>query len=128
MRGILIILALLTGAIAAPALAASYVMESYCAYLGDDDHYNSNGVQLTSAAQIVRQDRANVHRYGIVDDGDDWDSFFDNANNRARMESILSSGHFSKATARRIVNNLVYICVDIIGNGSRITDVQVDVQ
>src|SRR3984957_18842556 len=46
---------------------AQQLIGSYVALLSEADHFNSNGQRLTSAAAIIRQDRANYHRYGIRD-------------------------------------------------------------
>ena len=106
-----------------PAQAA--MIGSYSAYIGMADLYNSNGVRLTTPWQVIRQDRANFHRYGIQDDWDEWDPLFDNANNRARMESILSRKYFSPGNRRLIVNGDIFITVNVYGQGSRINDVEV---
>jgi hypothetical protein len=105
-----------------------HVIETYYAFLGEADHFNSNGEQLTAPWQIIRQDRANYHRFGIRDSGDEWDSFFDNANNRARMESMLANGRISRQAANAVVNNLVWVRVDLLGSGNRVTAVQVEVE
>lgn len=44
---------------------ARELIESYIALLSDADHFNSSGQRLTSAAAIIRQDRANYHLFGI---------------------------------------------------------------
>jgi hypothetical protein len=38
---------------------AQQLIGSYVALLSETDHFNSNGQRLTSAAAIIRQDRAN---------------------------------------------------------------------
>lgn len=93
----------------------------YTAFLSEGDHYNSNGVRLTSAAAIIRQDRANVHRYGSVDNGDEFDGFFANANNRARLERMLNAGSASPGTRNAIVNGEVMIHVDIWSDSINVT-------
>ena len=55
---------------------AQQLIESYQAVLSERDHFNSNGQWLTSAAAIIRQDRANFHRYGFRDAADEDDKFF----------------------------------------------------
>ena len=56
--------------------AACDLKESYLARLGPADHFNSSGERLTSAAAIIRQDRANYHQFGKRDEEDDGDDFF----------------------------------------------------
>lgn len=85
----------------------------YTARLGSNDHFNSNGVRLTTAAAIIRQDRANFHRFGVRDAEDEWDGFFASAENRARLENLISAGTMSSATRSAIVNGQPLIHVDI---------------
>jgi hypothetical protein len=86
---------------------------SYNAWLSRADHYNSSGQRLTSAAAIIRQDRANFHKFGIQDPGDESDSYFDNVNNRAVLEQMLNDGTSDPGVLRQIVNGNVMIHVDI---------------
>jgi hypothetical protein len=51
-------------------------VDSYVAFLSEADHFNSSGERLRTAAAIIRQDRANFHRFGRRDQGDESDSFF----------------------------------------------------
>lgn len=97
---------------AVPASAADLI-GSYNAWLSRADHYNSNGQRLTSAAAIIRQDRANFHKYGIQDAGDESDTYFDNVNNRALLEQMLNDGTSDPGVLRQIVNGNVMIHVDI---------------
>lgn len=134
MKRLLVVAALAAICFASPAAAQSSitkgmrVIETYYAFLSSNDHYNSNGARLMAPWQIIRQDRANFHRFGTGDDDDEWDSFFSSAANRNRMESMLANGVISKSAARDIVNNEVWVRVDILGKGSRATAVQVEVQ
>jgi hypothetical protein len=71
---------------------AQQLVGSYVALLSEADHFNSNGQRLTSAAAIIRQDRANFHRYGVRDRGDETDTFFADEGNRAALEQMLERG------------------------------------
>lgn len=93
-------------------------MESYVAHIGRRDLFNSNGARLTEPWQILRQDRANFHRFRIQDTGDEWDSFFGNANNRAAFENMLRNGSISAHAARDIVRGGATVLVEIYGRGS----------
>ena len=80
----LILSFILAAAVFGPAAAQSTItrdrsaklIESYRAYIGSDDLYNSKGERLTLPWQIIRQDRANYHAYRRRDRGDQGDSFF----------------------------------------------------
>ena len=102
-------------ALTGPA-AAQQLLESYQARLGVDDHYNSNGVQLTDPAAIIRQDRANFHAFGIRDAEDQSDAFFAIKANRARLEALLRAGRMDKFTASAIVRGTPLVYVEVYDN------------
>ena len=96
-------------------------IESYTARLSPRDHYNSNGVRLTSAAAIIRQDRANFYVYGLRDSEDEPDSFFSSKSNRARLEEMLENGRATRDAIYRVINGTPLIRVDIYANGINVT-------
>lgn len=114
-------------ALTVPIAQAQEVIDEYSAYISQNDLYNSNGDRLRQPWQIIRQDRANVHRYGMADADDEGDYYFDNANNRALLESLVAEGGMSRAAARAIVQGDVWIYVQVFGWGDRATHVSVDV-
>ena len=113
MLRILVVVAALVAAVVATPARAQVLVESYTAYLSEADHFNSNGQRLTSAAAIIRQDRANFHRFGRGDPGDEGDRFFASIDNRAAMERMLERGSASPAAISAIVNRTPLIRVDI---------------
>lgn len=100
-------------ALVASANAADKPLDSYYARLSADDHFNSSGERLSSAAAIVRQDRANVYVYGKRDSEDDLDEYFNSKANRARLEEMLSNGDFRSNAQRAIMNGTPLIYVEI---------------
>jgi hypothetical protein len=112
LRVLVIVAALVAAAVATPARAQALV-ESYTAFLSEADHFNSNGQRLTSAAAIIRQDRANFHRFGRGDPGDEGDRFFASIDNRAALERMLERGRASPGAISAIVNRTPLIRVDI---------------
>ncbi len=94
------------------------LIEAYIAQIGYRDLHNSNGVRLSSPWQVLRQDRANFHAFGIRDPFDEWDSFFGDAGNRAIMEDMLRSGSISPQAARDIMSGQAIVLVEIHGSGS----------
>ncbi len=102
---------LLSGAALMLALAttmpasADTLLGSYIARMGDNDHYASDGYKLDTAAQVVRQDRANWHKFGRGDAEDDDDRWFASTNARARFETMLNkSGAMTQQVRREILN------------------------
>jgi len=103
----------LTALGAEPAVAQHGPVGHYTARLSARDHFNSSGVRLTTVAAIIRQDRANVHRFGLIDGEDQPDNFFGVAQNRASLERLLARGSMGPGVARAIVNGEPLIHVDI---------------
>ena len=114
MRKACILVLAIAIAACAPTLAqAQQLIASYVARLSVTDHLNSNGQRLTSAAAIIRQDRANFHRFRIRDPEDQDDPFFSDEANRAALEQMLERGHADPGVVARIVNGVALIKVDI---------------
>jgi hypothetical protein len=91
------------------------LIEGYRAYIGQADLFNSNGVRLTQPWQIIRQDRANFHQYGVRDRDDESDSFFGDPVNRQALEEMLRNGTMTRDAANMIVRGNVWIDVNIYG-------------
>ena len=62
---------------------------SYVARISDRDHYSSRGNHLNKTSDILQQDRANYHRFGIRDSEDEWDSYFSSRRHRSQMGYLL---------------------------------------
>lgn len=103
--------------LAAPAAAQSRLIESYQARLSSADHFNSSGERLTSPAAIIRQDRANFHKFGVRDEEDEGDRFFADQGNRALMERMLERGRTTASVRRSIVNGSPLIRVELWREG-----------
>lgn len=103
-------------ALATPALAQGRPIESYCAQISDHDKYASDGYPLSDAGSILRQDRANYHRFGTADADDYGDSVFTSTRARERIPAMLDNGYIEPGLARQIVRGYPYICVDIYRN------------
>jgi hypothetical protein len=111
---------LLTGS---PA-AAQEPKESYVARLSARDHHNAQGTRLRSAAAILRQDRANYHRYGVRDAEDQGDGFFAVARNRDNFVQLLQRARLSARVENAIVNGTPLVRVDIHEGWVTVTLVQ----
>ncbi len=95
------------------------LMESYTAKLSYKDHHNSSGTRLMKVAGIIRQDRANFHKFRKRDSQDTWDRFFSSKSNRATMERMLRRGNITRFARNAIVNGTPLIKVRIYdGHGS----------
>ncbi|HEV7251505.1 MAG TPA: hypothetical protein VGN97_00170 [Mesorhizobium sp.] len=88
-------------------------VETYCATLSETDRTASDGFELTDAASILRQDRANYHRFKRRDPGDDSDSTFGSAQARERIPAMLDRGRIDDAARRSIESGPADVCVDV---------------
>jgi hypothetical protein len=112
------IAALLAGA---PLAAADEYLGSYVARISDNDHHASDGYPLDTAAQMVRQDRANWHKFGSGDPEDDDDPWFGSTSSRARFEKMLGkSGAMSAATRQAIANGEPIVEVQVYAQSVKV--------
>ncbi|WP_411035747.1 hypothetical protein [Shinella sp. BYT-45] len=113
--------------VSAGAAHADELLESYSAYIGQDDLYNSSNERLTQPWQVIRQDRANVHRFGIRQPGDDIDGFFASPRNRDLAERMIRHGRIEGDAARRLLDGDVRVHVEIWrGAGGDYINISVD--
>ncbi|MBB1250901.1 hypothetical protein H2O14_21255 [Rhizobium sp. G21] len=96
------------------AARADDVLDEYNAYIGEDDLYNSNGERLREPWQIIRQDRANFHKYRVRQSGDESDSYFSSVDNRAAAERMVRSGTITREARRLLLNGDVMINVKVM--------------
>lgn len=116
-----------TLAVSGGVAQADELVESYNAYIGQDDLYNSGNERLTQPWQVIRQDRANVHRFGVRQPGDEIDGFFGSQRNRELAERMIRNGRIDGAAARRLLNGDVRVHVQIWrGAGGDYIDISVD--
>lgn len=100
-------------------LAAQELIGSYVAYIGTDDLYNSKGARLSQPWQVLRQDRANYHKFGVAQSGDEWDPFFGDINNRAAMEQMIMQGGIEPGARANLMRGGATVFVRIYGYGNR---------
>ncbi|MAM60771.1 hypothetical protein [Maritimibacter sp. UBA3975] len=82
----------------------------YTADWSDFDHFNSKGVRLQSAAAVLQQDRANVHKFGKSTAFDSRDGYFVNLQRRQLLgsaEVTAFCGLSSNVVRRAVVNGTV---------------------
>ena len=120
MKKLISVLALTAASLSftAPAFADE-IIGSYVAYIGRDDLYNSKGARLNEPWQILRQDRANYHRFGISQSGDEGDPFFGSMKNRAIMERMIMNGSITPGARDGLLRGGATVFVRIYGTGSR---------
>ncbi|MBE9636310.1 hypothetical protein [Salipiger mangrovisoli] len=97
---------------------AQEVLGRYTAMITPADQVNSNGQPLSQPSQILAQERANFHRFGIRQTEDTGDAYFGAREMRAELPRLLSRGQMDSA-ARSIVMAGGLVTVEILGQGGR---------
>lgn len=106
---------------------AQNLIESYTTQLSEQDHFSSRGERLQNAAAIIRQDRANYHKFGRCDPGDQHDAFFASATNREALEELINAGTSEPSAIRSIVNGTPIVRVSIFRSATGRDFVNVEV-
>ena len=83
---------------------------------------------MKEAAAIIRQDRANFHKFGKRDKGDESDTFFANARNREILERFLNRGRSTASALNAIINGTPVVIVRIYRADSGENYINVSVQ
>ena len=113
---------LLTMLVGATTAAADEFLGSYVARISEQDHQASDGYPLDTAAQMVRQDRANFHKFHNADSDDENDVWFRTNDQRARLERMLGQGGaMTQSTRRAITRGEPLIQVDVYRNHVEVT-------
>ncbi|TIN30852.1 MAG: hypothetical protein E5Y31_05300 [Mesorhizobium sp.] len=113
---------LLASLLGVGAAHADDMLGSYVARISDRDHQASDGYALDNAAQMVRQDRANWHKFHRRDSDDEGDGWFRTNDQRADLQRMLErGGAMSSSTKRAIVNGEPLIQVDVYENSVRVS-------
>lgn len=101
-------------------------MCSYTTHISPVDKRNSSGKSLfvandiTTVANILRQDRANQYDIGssdVADSNDEADCLFSTSIERERMLEMLGDGYISQQTMQAIINDTPDIKVDVFPTG-----------
>lgn len=108
-------------AAAAGTAQADQLLGSYVARISGKDHRASDGYPLDTAAQMVRQDRANWHKFGRGDAEDEDDVWFTTTASRVRLERMLGrSGAMSASTRKAIVSGDPVVEVTVYANSVKV--------
>lgn len=93
--------------------AQGRVLAEYTARISEQDHFTSAGDRLDTAPAILRQDRANFHRFDQADAEDEGDAIFHDRHERGRFERLMSRGIVRPDTARAIINGTPLVRVTV---------------
>ncbi|MEL6451997.1 MAG: hypothetical protein AAFQ19_12110 [Pseudomonadota bacterium] len=110
--------------LAAPVSAQNMMFEYYT-MLTPQDTYNSRGAPLNDVCGIVQQDRANVHKFGRIDAGDNLDPFFTTAERRAMIAGRCQYSKTHHTVARIRSGTIGFVLVRVFGNGSTVSRIDI---
>jgi hypothetical protein len=109
-----------------PASAESVIC-SYVARLSARDHRASDGYALRDVAAIIRQDRANFHKFRIRDEEDEADSFFSSVKNRENLEGMLRRRKLIAGVAAAVINGNPLVQVEVVQTDDGFTYIRLEV-
>ena len=121
LKNIIVFSLVLTGFFVSSALADRYLC-TYTARIAEWDKINSegqslvSGYNLSSVAAVIRQDRANFHKFNRRDPEDTDDCAFSSPQNRQLLENFLRHGSVTQSSLHRIADGTPLIDVDIYDN------------
>ncbi len=92
------------------------VRDRYRARLSDRDHRSPSGTRHARAADVVVQDRANVHNHGVADPGDEVDKLFDDSASLEAFAEVLDRV-IEPAVAHEILTGTPLVEVTIYARG-----------
>lgn len=108
-------------------VSAESVICSYTARLSARDHRASDGYALRDVAAIIRQDRANFHKFRIRDEEDEADSFFSSVKNRENLEGMLRRRKLSSSVAAAVINGNPLVQVEVVRTDDGFTYIRLEV-
>jgi hypothetical protein len=104
----------------------NFVVETYTAYISVNDLTSSSGARLGDAASIIRQDRANFHRFGLGDASDETDPLFADSDTRARIPAMINNaGGIHRDVTEWIMRGNVQVYINIMSDGDNFTGLEV---
>lgn len=98
----------------------------YWATIAPEDMYNSRGVRLTTLGAVLQQDRANFHRFGIRQQGDESDPVFFDRATRARLPALYQQSYKVPELEAMVRSGQPFrVYVFICGSGGRPSNIAV---
>ena len=126
MRKLTLVAALVMGTLSTGVATAQQLLGEYYTLIGPQDFFNSSGTRLGNFCAIIQQDRANYHRFGIRDEGDGWDPFFENRAARSRISQTCYTPPGNEYLRDFLLSGRTrFLWVQVYGSGGVITAVEV---
>lgn len=110
---------------AAPEPAAPPAEFTYTARLGELDHVSTRGSTLATVAAVIRQDRARVHKYGQLDEGDSKDERYGDPKAREMLELLVNAANLPADVMGQILNSTPLVKVTVSETSAKVEIVSV---
>jgi len=113
-------------AFASHAAVAQEQIGAFTVFIGKSDLTNAKGAALSEPWKVLRRDRANYHRFGVSQPGDQWDPYFGNSQSRKTLQTLVANGNIGPKAAKRLRNG-GFILVRVFGQDGTPTAIRVSV-
>lgn len=113
-------------ALASQTAVAQEQIGAFTAFIGKSDMTNDKGATLSEPWMVLRQDRANFHRFGVSQPGDQWDPFFGSSQSRKSIQSLIARGKVDPKATKRLRSGGI-ILVQVLGQGGKPSAINISV-
>ncbi|SPF77042.1 hypothetical protein ALP8811_02063 [Aliiroseovarius pelagivivens] len=113
-------------AFASQSAVAQEQVGSFTVFVGKSDLTNANGKALVEPWKVLSRDRANYHRFGVSQPGDEWDPFFGTNKSRKGIQALVARGNVGPKAAKRLRNGGT-ILIRVFGQGGKPTAIKISV-
>lgn len=113
-------------ALASQAAVAQEPIGSFTVFVSKSDLVNDNGAVLAEPWKVLRRDRANYHRFGVSQPGDQWDPYFGSSQSRKSLQTLIARGSVGSKAAKRLKNGGI-ILVSVFGQGNTPSAIKISV-
>ncbi|SMR70978.1 hypothetical protein SAMN04488030_0598 [Aliiroseovarius halocynthiae] len=113
-------------AMASQVAVAQEQLGSFTVFIGKSDLTNDKGAALSEPWKVLRRDRANYHRFGVSQPGDQWDPYFGSSQSRKSLQKLVARGGVDSKAAQRLKNG-GSILVRVFGQGGKPSAIKISV-
>ena len=105
--------------VAAPTPVVAPPLVAFVTTLGPLDHYSGKGVELTTLAAIIRQDRYRVHS-GRADLGDEVEGVYSDDKARVELEKLLAASLPADEVSRAVLGRNPKVKVSVFTDHAKV--------
>ena len=113
-------------ALASQTAVAQEQIGAFTVFIGKSDLTDEKGAALSEPWKVLRRDRANYHRFGVSQSGDQWDPYFGSSQSRKSLQVLVARGNVDPKAAKRLRSGGI-ILVHVFGQGGTPTAIKISV-